>query len=460
MSQKLNRREFLKMAGMTGAGIALASCAPAQPTAAAPVATAGTVATAAPGVKKFKKTDLVVPSWWAPHEIAGAEKSFAGKFKTNTDLNLKYEFISGNFNEKVFTNLATDTPYDVISFNADSVPVYKARGLLTPLNDFIKRDNYDTSNIVPSALEQWNYDGQIYGLTADMGSFHCYFNYDLFAKAGITPPKPTELWTWDQLAEYAKKLTIKTGDTVTQWGLATGTDWCWEIWPNMNGAFAFSEGAKKCVIDDPAAIEAMTFYQKMVYTDGSCLKPGATKVSANDLFLGGQLGILIDGTWQVGYLRSKMADMKSKWDVGLLPHGPKVKQPTIPNFTAGWVLPKVAKDPEASWEAIKFYASDTFAEETMFTVLSGLPCTKSALAGEWYKHWPKEPPEHVDKEFYGKMLEYGAARRHLRYELGAEIIASMGKMATIYSNEQKPTDLLPKIAADVNGFLKDKPWNK
>ena len=169
---------------------------------------------------------------------------------------------------------------------------------------------------------------------------------------------------------------------------------------------------------------------------------------------------MIDGTWQVGYLRSKMAEMKSKWDVALLPYGPAVKNPTIPNFTAGWVLPKVAQDPDASWEAIKFYASDYFAQHVMFTALSGLPCTKSALEGEWYNHWPKEPPQGLDKAFYTAMLQYGAARRHLRFDIGTDINASLAKLDTIYSNEQQPATLLPQIATEVNGYLKDKPWNK
>lgn len=450
MSQPMDRRQFLKMVGLAGAGFALVGCSPAQEL----------TATLASAGSKFKKTDLVAPSWWAPHEIAGAEASFAGKFKQDTGLNLKYESVSSNFNEKVFTNLASDTPYDVITFNADSVPVYKDRGLLMPLNDYIARDNYDISNIVPSALSQWSYDGEIYGLTADMGSFHAYFNYDLFEKAGLTPPKPTEDWTWDQLLEYAKKLTVKEGDVITQYGLVSDTNWCWEFWPNMNGAFVFDEAVKTCVFDDEAAIEAFQFYQDLMYKENVCIKPGATKVALNDLFLAGQAAIMFSGTWQVGYLRSKMAEMKGKWDVGLLPHGPKVNAPAIPNFTAGWVLPKVAQDPDASWEAIKYYASDTFAQEVMFVVLSGLPCTKSALAGEWYNHWPKEPPQGLDKNFYGKMLEYGVARRHLRFDLGSEITASLAKLDTIYSNENQPADLLPQIAAEVNTILKDKPWNK
>ena len=112
MSKLYNRRDFIKLAGMAGAGLALVGCAP---NAAAPTATEAV----ADGGKKFKVTNLIAPSWWAPHEIAGAEASFAGEFTANTGLTLKYEFIGTNFNEKVFTTLATDTPYDVITFNAD-----------------------------------------------------------------------------------------------------------------------------------------------------------------------------------------------------------------------------------------------------------------------------------------------------------------------------------------------------
>ena len=452
MSRLYNRRDFLKLAGMAGASLALAGC---SSKAATDVATeAGTV-----DDRGFKKTNLVVPSWWAPHEIAGAEASFAGKFHEETGLTLKYEFIGTNFNEKVFTNLASDTPYDVISYNADSVPVYRDRDLLTPLNSFIDRDGYDTSNIVPSALSQWTYEWEINGLTADMGSYHDYFNNDLNEKAWNTPPKPTEDWTWDQLWDYAKKLTITDGDNITQYGLVVDTDWCWEAWPGMNGAFIFDEALENCVVDDAAAIEAYAFYQDLMYKENACIKPGATKIAINDLFLGGQAAIMFNGTWQVGYLRSKKEEMKAKWDVGLLPHGPKVQKPVIPNFTAGWVLPKVAQDPDASWEAIKYYASDTFAEEVMFVVLSGLPTTKSALAGAWYAQWPDNPPEGLTRDFYSAMLDRGAARRHLRFDIGAEITASLAKLDMIYSNEKKPSELLPEIAAEVNAVLKEKPWN-
>jgi multiple sugar transport system substrate-binding protein len=430
----------------------LASCAPAAPTE-TPEATSAVSAE----TPKFTKTDLTVPSWWGPHEIEGAEGAFQTIFKEQTGLNVKYEFIGSDFDAKVFTNLASDDPYDVITFNADFVPRYLERGVLRPLDDLIERDKYDLTNINEQALDQWTHDGHIYGLTADMGSFHCYFNYDLFEEAGLTPPEPTEEWTWDQLLEWSKALTVKEGDQIVQYGFAANE--IWEMWPNMNGTFVFDEGITKSLLDDPKVIEAFEFYQDLMHKEETTLKPGATETSRADLFLAGQLAIMLDGTWQVGYLRSKKDEMKYKWDVGLLPHNASATEWFIPNFTAGWVIPKNAQDVNASWEALKFYASDTFAEKVMFVSLSGLPCTKSALDGAWYAQWPDNPPEGLTRDFYAKVLEHGASLRHIKFPLGSTVEASMSKIDLIYSGEESPGDLLPGLAEEVNAGLAERPWN-
>lgn len=464
MARKFSRRDFLKHAGLTGAGIALASCAPKVVKETVIVekpvekVVEKVVTAAAP---KFTKTELKLPSWWAPHEIEGAENAFNTIFKEQTGITVKYDFISEDFDAKVLTNLAGDNPYDIVTFNAYHVPLYLEKGVLLPLDPLIERDKYDLSNIDEQALDQWTHEGKIYGLTADMGSAHAYFNYDLFEKAGLTPPKPTEEWTWDQLREWAKALTIKEGDVIVQYGFSgVGLNWLWELWPNLNGSFIFDEGVKKSMLDDPRTIEAFEFYQSLMHEDETALKPGATETAPQDLFLAGQLAIMLEGTWQVGYLRSKKDEMKYKWDVGLPPHKAGAKEWFIPNFTAGWVIPKNAPDVNASWEALKFYAGDAFAEKVMFVYLSGLPCTKTSLGGGWFAQWPDNPPEGLTRDFYALMLKHGASRRHIKYPLGSAIEASMNKLDLIFSGEKKPGELLPGLAAEVNAGLAERPWNK
>ena len=456
MSTRMNRREFIKLAGLTGASLALAGCNPAvAPTVAPPV-----VSTATTGARTFKKNKITVAIGWGPHELEVANRVFAEKFTKETGIEVVLEYVPGDsFDAKVYTNLLSDNPYDVISVGSGWVPPALSKGVLIPLNDLIKRDKLDYSNIVPAAVDSWVYDGQIYGLPADLYGFHAFFNVDLFEKAGLKVPTSTEEWTWDQLLDWAKKLTIKTGDQITQYGLGCQTDWMWDVWPNMNGAFLFEDGMKSARLGDPAVIEAFEFYQGLLYNENVALKSASVQGSFEDLFIAGQLAIMFDGTWGTGYLRSKKAEMKFKWDVGLLPKGPSATKYYTPSDTGAWVLPKVAQDVDASWEAIKFQAGDVFAQDVMFNALSGLPCTKTSLAGAWYAQWPNNPPEGQTREFFTKVLDMCAPLQYARFDLGTDVLGAMNKLGLIYSNEQKPADLLPGLSDEVTAALKLRPWN-
>ncbi len=456
MPTRINRREFIKLAGLAGASLAMARCTPAAPSPVAstlisPITEAGST---------FKKDKLKVAIGWGPHEIEAANKTFAEKFTKETGIEVILEYVpSDSFDAKVYTNLLSDNPYDVISVGSGWVPPALNQGVLLPLDDLIARDKYDISNIVPSAMEEWIFDGKIYGLPADLFGFHAFFNVDLFEKAGLKPPTSTEEWTWDQLLDMAKKLTVRTGDQITQYGLGCQTDWMWDVWPNMNGAFLFEDGMKSARLHDPAVIEAFEFYRSLLFDENVALRAGSIQGAIEDLFIAGQVAIMINGTWATGYLRSKKEDMKYVWDVGLLPKGPSASKHYTPSNTGGWVLPKVAQDVDASWEAIKFQAGDVFANEVMFHALSGLPCTYTALEGAWYAQWPENPPEGQTKEFFTKVLDMCAGMQYSSFDLGPDVIAAMSQLDLIYSNERKPADLLPGLSEEVTAELKRRPWN-
>ena len=468
MARKLSRCDFLKHVGLAlvAVSIVLTSCAPAatptaaptatpKPTEAAPLATP----TEAPPAPKFKKTELTVPLWWAPHEIEGAQYAFDTFFTPETGIKVNFEFVGSDYFAKVFTSLASGDPYDAVTINADNCAQFVERGAALALDDLIARDNLDLSDFDPQAIAQCNYDGTQYGLTNDMGSTHCFFNVDLFKKAGLEPPKSTDDWTWDQLLEWSRALTVKEGDQVVQYGFASAMDWMWEAWPNFNGTYVFDEKLSKSLLDDPKVIEAFQFYQDLIHKEGTALQPGAIATAVADLFIAGQVAIMLDGTWMVGYLRTKNDEINFTWDVGLPPHNASAAEWYIPAFTAGWVIPTSAQDVEASWEMMKFYMTDYWANEVEFKALSSLPVCKSALEGGGYYMWPDLPPEGITKDFYVKMLEHARSRRHLKYDLG-NVAASMGKLSLIYSGERDAADLLPELAEEVNKGLAERPWNK
>lgn len=456
MSTGLSRREFVKLTALVVAGLPLTRCNPGD----ANVPTLVPTSTGRP--RNFNKNKLTVAVSWAPYEIEVANKCFAEKFTKDTGIEVAMEYVpSDSLNAKVYTNLLSDSPYDIISVDSAWVPNALEKDVLLPLNDLIDRDKFDYSNYVPVAVDAWKYDGKIYGLPADMYAFHAFFNLDLFKAAGLEVPTPTEEWTWDQLRDLANKLTIRNGGQITQYGLGFQTNWMWDFWPNMNGAFLFEDGMKSAKLNDPAVIEAFEYYQSLVYDDKVALGLKDDEGYIGDLFLAGQVAIMFEGTWATGYFRSVKNDMKYKWDVGLLPKGPSatIKHYT-PSDSLAWVLPKAAQDVNASWEVIKFQAGDVFAQDVMFKALSGLPCTKTALEGAWYAQWPDNPPQGQTREFFTKVLDMCAPLQYARFDLGPNVMSGMSQLDLIYSNERKPTDLLPGLSDQVTAYLRERSWNQ
>jgi len=434
MNEKLSRRDFFRRTGLAGAGLALGGL--------------GVGAVAAQG------TDVTMPSWLAPHDIEGAQAFFDSVFpRDGGGTTATYEYIGSDYFSKVFTNLVGGDPYDVITFNANHTPQFLDRNILLPLDELIARDGYDLSDFDAKAIEQWTYDGQLYGLANDMGTFHCYFNVDLFEEAGLTPPASTDVWTFDDLREWAMALTKRDGEQVVQYGFAAGTDWNYEIWPNLAGQKVFNDDVTESLLASDEIIAALAFYQSLMHEDGSAVKPGSLQTGANDLFLAGQLGILLDGTWQVGYLRSKQDEIDFTWDVGLPPRSAGSENHYIPNFTAGWVIPRVAPDIDASWEVMKAYASADFASNVMFTALSSLPTRISALEGAGLYQWPETPPQGITPEFCGLLLEHGLSRQEIGHTFNSAATDALSQMQLIYSNEAAPADILPEIAAALTAAL-------
>lgn len=408
-----------------------------------------------------KKELIIVPSWWGPHEVVGAEKAFAEKFTPETGIKVEYDTITTAFHEKMWTRIAAHDPYDVITFNVDSLREYVEKGALMPLNDFIERDKFDIEDFYPSIVERWTVDGKIYGISNEMAGFHFYYNKDLFEEAGLA--LPTDEWTWDEFLEAAKKLTkdIDGDGRTDQWGFGTDVAWSHDLWPGLNGAFIFNKEVTKCLYDDPRVIEAFQFFQDLTYKYKVAPTPEVVATATGTVysfFVDKKIAMLNGGGWGVGFLRSEEPEFE--WDVVLGPRGPSATEIYIPTFSAGWVIPKEAEDPEASWEALKFYASKYWANTVEVNYLSSMPTRISAWAEGAFYQWPDKAPEGLTVEFYGKIIEAGEPIRSYIFNLGPKIRAVLTKMDLVYGGQEPAESVCKEIAEKVNELLKTRPWYK
>jgi ABC-type glycerol-3-phosphate transport system substrate-binding protein len=91
--------------------------------------------------------------------------------------------------------------YDVVMDSA-SLPQLVNINALYPLDDYIKRDNFDINKMVDNGIR---YKDHVYGIPVRYDAFLFHWNEDQFRAAGLDPDKPPQ--TWDDLREYGKKLT-------------------------------------------------------------------------------------------------------------------------------------------------------------------------------------------------------------------------------------------------------------
>lgn len=403
---------------------------------------------------------ITVPMWWAPHEIAGAQKALDELFTPESGIKVILEFVGAGYHEKMWTRIAAHDPYDLITMNCDTLREYAEKGALMPLNDFIERDNFDLEDFFPVALKEWMVGDTIYGLTNDLAVPHVYYAKDLFEEAGL--PLPRDEWTWDEFLEAAKKLTkdIDGDGKIDQWGWSTDISWFHDVWPGFNGAFTFNKEVTKCLYDDPKVIEAFQFQQDLVYKYKVAPTPEILGVAlgAYNFFLDKKMAMIGSGTWTTGFLRAEKPEFE--WDVVMWPRGSNATEIHVPSFTAGWVIPKEAEDPEASWEVLKFYASKYWADEVVFKVLSSFPTRRSTWAGAGFYQWPENPPEGLTPEFCGKMILAAESVRSWTYNLGSKIRAVMSKMDLVLNGQEPAEPICKEIAEKVNELLKTKPWYK
>ncbi|MDR1903976.1 MAG: extracellular solute-binding protein [Treponema sp.] len=91
--------------------------------------------------------------------------------------------------------------YDVV-MQAGTLPQLANIDALYPLDDFIKRDNFDISKMVDNGI---SYKGHYYGIPVRYDAFLFHYNEEQFRAAGLDPDKPPA--DWDEFEQYGIRLT-------------------------------------------------------------------------------------------------------------------------------------------------------------------------------------------------------------------------------------------------------------
>jgi multiple sugar transport system substrate-binding protein len=264
------RRQLLKLSGM-GLTLALG------------VATGAVTSTSAASAAENVALKLV--DYWGdePAKTYWGELYAACGKQVGATVSVESE--PGNFLvPKVLQMMASKTLPDVLMFDNPDMQQIAAAGALTPLSDY----KVDTTGFYPGILSAGTYQGKVYGLAPAVDMIGLFYNKDILAEAGVTPPT-----TWDELKAAAKKLT-----TADRYGFAfdadPGLESAWQFLP-----FIWSNGGDETKLNSPQVVAAMQLWVDLVKS-GSVSESVVTwtQHDLNDQFVARKAAMMINGPWQ------------------------------------------------------------------------------------------------------------------------------------------------------------------
>ncbi len=199
---------------------------------------------------------------------------------------------------KLQTGLAGGSIYDVFWVNTSNLPVYASQGAILPIEPILGEGGVDVGVYPEALVNAYTFDGTVYGIPRDFDTIALFYNTELFDTAGVA--YPTADWTWEDLRTAAEALTVKDGDTATQWGFGAtiSEQQTYFNFIKQNGGQILNEDLTEALLDEPAACEALAFVGDFIEAG---LSPSVAVQQANDpyqtLFPAGVIAMIPGGSW-------------------------------------------------------------------------------------------------------------------------------------------------------------------
>ncbi len=362
---------------------------------------------AQPGTSETKPAGNTELSFFYPVAVGGPltkiVDGMAEEFnKENPGITVKPVY-TGSYQDtttKIQAAVQGKTPPDVAVMLSTELHTMMDMNAILPLDEFIAKDggNEYVKDFFPGFLANSQVDGKTYSIPFQRSTIVLYYNKAAFKEVGLDPEKPPT--TWDEMAEYAAKLT-KDG----RWGIeipSSGfTYWMYQALALQNGKNLMTEDGKKVFFDTPENVEALQYWVDLAKKHKAMPEGVIEWATVPSDFLEGKTAMMFHTT---GNLTNVKNNAKFDFGVAFLPAKKNYGSPTGGgNFYM--FKGTDAKKQEAAWKFIRFMTEPKRAAQ--WSIDTGYVATrKSAYEEEIMKQYVKDfPAAAVARD----QLEYGHA---------------------------------------------------
>ena len=276
-------------------------------------------------------------------------KDYEGKYHVNvvtTNLEEYYDKLNALV-------AAGETPDVFIVSPGPQLTDYVAPGIAAPLDDYLDAD-WKGSFTSDAVFTQQTYDGKIYAVPLNTAAACCFYNTEMFEKAGVEVPT-----NWDEMMTACEKLQAAGFTPIT---ISAGTAWCLSM---VAGYLCEAEGVDlKALADGSASWEdgKLESAAKKLLDLSKYFQPtaaGDTNDVATANFYNEEAAILIQGSWAIGQINGENPEFESKCGVFQFPGVQRLiaKSDSL-------CMSSSTKYPEACAALMKYFTDDTAQKYT------------------------------------------------------------------------------------------------
>ena len=372
--------------------------------------------------------------------------------KANPGIKIRMTISLGDagYDAKLLTLIAGGLPPDVFHVTQNNFPFYAAKDVILPVDDYVRDDkSFALDSLYARVVDGMRVNGKLLGLPSDFSTIVMLYNVDLLRKSGVALPRAN--WTWSDYLSACETVTRSGGlsNDARIYGTTNPIAYNrWPAWVWMNGGEVFSPDVKRCLLDSPAAIEAMEFYVGLSRTRHIAPAPTATpdidQVKQQEMFVSGRVGMIAESRYVYKkFLRNGTLDFEL--DAAPMPRG-KTQATTF--IWGGNCILKGTKHPREAWKFLKFIAGPEGAKVNRIggnALPENRALAEEEMAHPSFPHVPKHDRCFIDAIEYARIAPYP--------EQYAEVTQAMSGLQAAFRGTTSVADACRKVTAQVNDVL-------
>lgn len=345
------------------------------------------------------KTVLTYTRWGDPAEMESTVELIAQFERENPDITVRVDVVGwGQYWQKIKTATVTGSAQDVWLMSPSYIEQYASAGHVLDLMPFIQADgDFKADDYFPHAFDAFCYSGTgddmrqapfgqgaLYAFTRDYNGAVLFYNRDHFDALGLA--YPTADWTWDDLVETARKLTIDfdRDGVIDQWGYG-GLNY--NALGHVIGGQPIDAQTRRANYSSEPVVKAIGFCRDLIYKY-KVHPPPVVQIDETESFTTGKISMTVAGVWNIRSFNRA----EHKWDIAPVPLDSKSRTRYASGDGMGHCIYARTQHPQEAWRLVKFLSGEE-GQRALARSGTSVPVLKKAALSDDFLAGLAQPPK-------------------------------------------------------------------